>query len=199
MGLFNEVTDNFLDLDDTPTTYSGSIRKYARVSDACNCIEFKPALAGVTSSGIAPPDPGETTFWYNTEDRVLYTWDPSRGDWLSNNIHNYLFTYQGACSGLYLSIGTVGHEDVYYYIPRAATITAIIMASEQKGEPAKSFDIKDGATTVTSFTGSGFKYQDMLADYDLDSGAELKIFCTAAGQACRNPVIILEIRWRYTP
>jgi len=199
MGLFEPIHDDFISLDDTPTTYSGGNYKYVRVDENQDKVYFNTVIGGVTVSGTTPPDPNEASVWYNTNDLILYRWDPARDEWLSTDLHNYLFSYQGAVSGLYMSIGNVGHEDVYYYIPRPACITGQIMAAENKGEDTKTYQIIDGATVLDSFTGTNYKYQNMAAKVNLDFGAELKVFCTSAGQAARNPVIVLEIRWRYVP
>lgn len=199
MSLFEPIYDDFISLDDTPPTYSGGEYKYVRVNENQEVVYFNTVIGGITVSGTTPPDPNDASVWYNTGDLILYRWDLTRNEWLSSDLHNYLFSYQGACSGLYMSIGQVGHEDVYYYIPRPACITAQIMASETKGESAKTYQIIDGATVLDSFTGTNYKYQNMAAQVNLNEGAELKVYCTSTGQSARNPVIVLEIRWRYVP
>lgn len=199
MGLFEPIYDDFISLDDTPTTYSGGNYKYVRVNENQDKVYFNTVIGGVTVSGTTPPDPNEASVWYNTDDLIIYRWDPARGSWLSSDLHSYLFSYQGAASGLYMSIGNVGHEDAYYYIARPATVTGIIMGSESKGESAKTFQVVNGSTVLSSFTGSNFKYRNMSANVELPDEAELKVFITSAGQACRNPIVVLEIRWRYIP
>jgi hypothetical protein len=198
MGLFTIIPNNFISLDDTPTTYSGAHSKYVRVSEDQKIVYFNTVIGGITVSGTTPPDPNDASIWYNNGDLITYHWDPARNEWLSNDLHNYLFTYQGAASGLYMSIGEVGHEDARYLIPRPATITAILMSSTG-GESAKTFNIVDDTTTVASFTSLNYEYQVMAEDIDLNNQTKLKIFITSAGLSVRNSVVILEIRWRYTP
>jgi len=197
MGLFTSIYDDFISLDDTPTTYSGGQYKYVRVNENNNLVYFNTVVGGVTVSGTTPPDPSYTTVWYNNGDFITYHWDPVREEWLSNDLHNYLFTYQGNIDGLYLSIGDLRHSYAHYLIPRPASVTGIIAAAERRNNSTKGFDVRDDGSTLFSFNMSNWEYVDMDASVHLDTGTKLQMFCQSAGGRVRNPGITLEIRWRY--
>lgn len=199
MGIFTEIPSSFLDHDDTPTTYSGFKGKFPRVNVAEGELYFSPAIVGVTSSGIEPPDPEETNLWYNTDLHMFFYYDYGKDDWLSLAVNNYLFTYQGNCDGLYLSIGDLRHAGAHYLMPRTATITAIMASAEEIFNSSKSFEIHNWGTLITggTFTLTNYEYFTMDANIRLDEGTRLQVFCTMDGDKCRNPGINFEIRWRY--
>lgn len=192
------AANSFLALSDTPTIYSGSENKYPRVKEDGTGLYFENAIVGVSSSGTTPPE--DSNLWYNNTYNEFFYYDPDRGEWLSMTLHNYLFTYQGAIDGLYLSIGNVSHADAHYYIPRPATITAIVASAEDKGEDEKTFELRDGNdgnSVITSFITTAWSFQDMSMSVNMDQDTQLKVYATSAGQAGRNPIITVEVRWRY--
>jgi hypothetical protein len=187
--------DNFLELTDTPTLYSGSSLKFVRVNEDESGLHFENAIVGVTSSGTTPPD--DSNLWYNTTYNEFFYYDPVRDNWLSLTVHNYLFTRQSNVDGLYLSVGDLRHAGAHYPIPRPATITAVISAAENIFNSSKGFDIRSNGSTVFSFNHTNWEYANMAADIDLNEDTNLRVFCTSAGDRCRNPSVLLEIRWRY--
>jgi len=199
MGIFTEIPSSFLEHDDTPTTYSGYVGKYVRLNQAEEALYFSPAIVGVTSSGTTPPDPAETNLWYSLDLNMFFFYDYGKEDWLSLAVNNYLFTYQGNCDGLYLSIGDLRHSEAHYLLPRHATITAIMASTEDKFNDSKTFEIQDWGTPVSggTFTLTDNEYFTMDANIKLDEGSRLQVFCSAAGNKCRNPGVNFEIRWRY--
>jgi len=87
MGLFNQVTDSFLDLDDTPTTYSGLDYVFLKISEDKIGIEFTPInfidLSDIPSfSGCA----GAYTVVNDTEDGVEFVYPETTP--FSVNVHD---------------------------------------------------------------------------------------------------------------
>ena len=194
-----EAIDSFLDLTDTPTTYSGAEGKFVRV-DPNNPTQliFAPAIVGVTSSGTAPPDPDESNLWYNTTYNEFFYYDPNRDDWLGLGMHNYLYTRQGNIDGLYMSVGDLRHAEAHFFIPRPATITAVISSAEEIFNSSKGFEIRDTiGNTLFSFSHTNWEYNNMATNIEIDQDTKLRAFCVSAGDRCRNPSIMLEIRWRF--
>jgi hypothetical protein len=187
--------DEFTDLIDTPATYSGYEEKYVRIKQDGSGLEFAPAIVGTTSSGTTPPT--DSNLWYNETYNMFFAYDPVRDKWLSISTHNYLFTFYANCDGLFLSIGEVKIASAYYPIPRTATITAIIASAESSDNPSKQFDIYNDTTVLGSFSLSNWEYQNMNANIDIPADGKLKVFCSDIGVRSRNPIVTLEIKWRY--
>lgn len=192
--------DEFIDLVDTPATYSGSEGKFSRVNDDATGLYFSPAIVGVTSSGTTPPDPDETNLWYNTTYNEFFYYDPNRTDWLSLTVHNYLYTRQGNIDGLYLSVGDLRHAEAHFFIPRPATITAVISSAQAIFNSSKGFELRDTAgNTLFSFSHTNWEYQNMATNIQVNQGTKLRAFCVSTGDRVRNPAITLEIKWRFVP
>jgi len=205
MGIFTPLLseDTFIGLLDTPTTYSGGHHKYTKVKDDFSGLEFAYALAGVTSSGTTPPDHNETHLWYNSHPdwNMFFIWDVGRQKWLSMAKQNYLFAYGGSVDGAYVSIGNVTDSSAYYYIPRTATITAIMASEATSGgsEPTKEFELQNAGVAIAGgyFKMSNYEYFDLSTDIDLDDGTQLQLYAYKEGAGSKNPIIMLELSWRY--
>lgn len=190
--------DEFLELTDTPAVYSGSEDKYVRVKPDGTGLIFAPAIVGTTSTGTIPPE--DSNLWYNQTLNEFFFYDPVRGNWLSLTVHNYLYTRQGNVDGLYLSVGDLIHAEAHYFIPRAATITAIISSSEQVFNSSKGFEIRSAISgTIYSFSQTAWEYNNMSSNILVEEDDQLRVFATSAGDRCRNPAVTLEVRWRFVP
>lgn len=194
----DQVPEDFLDLVDTPTTYSGSAGKYVRVNPN-NPAEliFENAIVGVTSSGTGPPDPSETNLWYNISANTFFYYDPVRGKWLSTNSINYMFTWSGNIDGLYLMIGAVANSTLYFPIPVDACITAVTAVADNSSNISKGFEVRDDTTSIFSFNLSNWEYSNFNVNTDLSAGTKLKCFCVSTEDRSRDPIVTVEIRWRY--
>ena len=188
--------DEFIEMVDTPSSYIGSEDKYARVNPTGTGLIFAPAIVGTTSTGTTPP--ADSNLWYNETLNEFFYYDPVRDEWLSLTVHNYLYTRQGNVDGLFLSVGDLRHADAHYFIPRPAIITAVISSSEQIFNSAKGFEITSSSSgTIYSFSQTGWEFNDMAADIQVEENDQLRIFCTTSGDKCRNPAVTLEVRWRF--
>ena len=193
---------DFLDLGDTPVTYSGSQAGYAAVVNPTgDGVIFGPPIPGATFSGTEPPNPSLSNIWYNEADNVLYYWDINRVKWLSVFTNNYLFTYGGAADGTYMTIGNVSHDSAYYYMPRPACIVGVTANAQNTQNDTKSFTIEDYATSsgILDFQLTDWVYRSFNENADVDEGVEIKCYISNEGLAVRNPVVMMEIRWRYDP
>lgn len=190
-------SDEFVELLDTPTTYSGYAGSHVMVKDSENGLEFVTEPPGTVISGTVPPD-NNTSLWYNSNDDIIYYWDETRMSWLSTSIINYLFTYSGNIDGLYLSVGNVVDSYAHYNMTRPAAIVSISADQNPTGSLAtKGYDIIASAVTVYSFNMVNDTYSNTNLNVELDQSAELQMFCVAAGARARDPIINLELRWRY--
>lgn len=198
--LSGTIPYGFLDLLDTPTSYSGygETSYFVKVKDDESGLEFSQALTGATSSGV-PPD--GTSLWFNSDPdwNTFFLYDPNRGKWLSVMRHTYLFTYAGAGSGQYMSIGNVTHSSAYYYIPRTGVITGIMASSEHAQNPSKILEFRDDGTTISggTFQYSNWEYNDLAANINVEPGMNLQLYITSAGLSIRNPIVFVEVVWRY--
>jgi hypothetical protein len=196
LALDIEGQDEFIELVDTPVTYSGQGGYVVSVLDNELGLEFIPAAPAVLVSGTSPPD--ESNIWFNSNDNIIYYYDPARGKWLSTNIINYLFTYSANIDGLYLSVGNVVSSYAHYNIVRDATIVSI-SAEQDPGSSAvnKGYEIHDTAVSIYNFSMAPHSYTNNNLNVDIDTDANLQMFCVAAGAKSRDPIINLELRWRY--
>lgn len=190
---------NFINLYDTPTTYSGygDTSHFVKIKSDATGLEFAPAMTGTTSSGV----PSGSMLWFNSDPEwnTFFLYDPNREKWLSVMRHTYLFAYAGAGSGQYMSIGNVTHSSAYYYVPRNGTITGIMASSEHAQNPSKIFQLYDGVTTISGglFQCSNWEYTDLAADINIDAGTELKLHIISDGSVVRNPIVTIEVAWRF--
>jgi hypothetical protein len=197
-GLVGFDSLEFLELKDTPTTYSGRAGQTATVNPTEDGMVLTYAQPGATATGTLPPDPQETNLWYSSEDHQLYYWDENRADWLSIMSHYYMWTNLGAADGSYMSIGNLSHSSAYYYIPRAATVISVSSSAQKTQESSKGFQIETAASgTVLEFSHTDWVYRDNTVNVRLDPEDEMKAYITSAGQSIRNPIVTLEIKWRY--
>ncbi len=193
---------SFLSLSDAPSTYASGTSGYAAVvnSEGTGLI-FEPPTPGPTFSGAEPPNPSLSNIWYNEDDNVLYYWDTNRIKWLSIFTNNYLFTYGGAADGTYMTIGNVSHDSAHYYMPRPACIVGVTANAQATSNSQKIFTLEDAATSsgMLNFQMTNWVYRSFTEDSDVDEGVELKCYIGNEGLAVRNPVVMMEVRWRYDP
>lgn len=191
---------DFINLTDTPTTYSGLTDYTVKVNANSDGLVFSSVANANIISSYYPPASGTSNVWYNLNDNGFYYYDDERYKWLSVNTHTFLYTYNAAISAAYLSVGTVATNFAHYGIRRAACITAII-AHGDTGYPTKGFDILDAATdpetVVKTFYLSNYIYENVAENIDIENNSELKIFVHQEGQGVKYPIVQIEIKWRY--
>lgn len=194
-------TDTFIELTDTPTSYSVvdyTDPKYVRIKSDGSGLEFAPAIVGTTSTGTTPPE--DSNLWYYPPHNTFYAKNLDNGKWQSIMVHGYLFSYGGNIDGLYLSVGNVVASYAHHLMPRAGTITGIMANAEPlagKTDPAKVFEVYDDLNLLATFSLSNWEYYNLNVDIDVNEGAKLKVFCVLEGKRVRNPIVTLEIKWRY--
>ena len=189
--------ETFLNLTDTPTTYSGYAGATVQVNETEDGLVFISNPPGTIVSGTTPPV-SDDLLWYNNNDNNIYYYDDTRSKWLTVFTHNYLFTYSGNLDGLYLSIGNVVDSYAHYHILRDATITAIT-ADQGPGsaEPTKGYEIQANGLNVFSFNMVDDSYINESMNVDISADDSLQMYCVAAGARARDPIITLELKWRY--
>ena len=197
--LSSAIIDEFVGLIDTPTTYSGYSNYTVIVSDDESGLEFIAAAPGAIVSGTSPPASGTSNIWYNSNDNVIYYWDSARDDWLSSSIINYLFTYSGNIDGLYMSVGNVVNSYAHFNITRPATITALTADQDPIGstQADKGYEVRNGGATMYSFSMVSHTYSNSNLNVAVSSGTSLQMFTVSAGAKVRDPIVNLELRWRY--
>jgi hypothetical protein len=189
-----EAQDEFIELIDTPPAYAG----YAGYSVVVNNTEDGLIFQQTTSTGTTPPASGTgQNLWFNEEDATLYYWDDMRLHWLTVYTNNYLFARGAAVDGSYLAIGDVTHSSAYYYMPRQGVITGLAINAENSQNSSKTFEIRNNSTTLLSVTCSNWEYRNFDLDVDVSDNYALKCYAISDGLAVRNPVAVVEIRWKY--
>jgi len=191
-----ESQDEFIELIDTPTTYSGYGDYVVSVNSTEDGLEFVAAAPAVVVSGTTPPS--ESNLWYNSNDNIIYYYDNVRSKWLSTSILNYLFTYSANIDGLYMSVGNIIDAYAHYNIVRDATIVSASAEQRPAGSFAtKGYEIHTDGSSVYSFSMVSHSYANNSLNVDIDQDEGLQVFCTAAGSKSRDPIVNLELRWRY--
>jgi len=188
--------DDFLELTDTPDTYSNYADYVLKVSNSEDGVIFGPPTV---FSGTTPPASGTGGIWYNNGDSILYYWDETRGKWLSVFTHNYLFTYSGNIDGLYMSVGNVVNSYAHFHILRDATITAVTADQDSFGssEPNKGYEIQANTVNVFGFNMVSHSYTNEAMNVDISANDSLQMYVVSAGARVRDPIVTLELRWRY--
>jgi hypothetical protein len=137
--------------------------------------------------------------WYNNNDNIIYYWDESRNKWLSVYTHNYLFTYSGNIDGLYMSVGNVVNSYAHFHILRDATITAIAADQDPVGssQPDKDYEVQTNGADVFTFSMILHEYTNEALNIDINEDDALQMYVVSVGTRVRDPIVNLEIRWRY--
>ena len=189
--------ETFLDLTDTPTTYSGYAGSHVLVNELENGLIFVPEPPGTIVSGTTPPLSSDL-LWYNGNDNNIYYYDTSRGKWLTVFTHNYLFTYSGNIDGLYMSVGNVVNSYAHYHILRDATITSITADQDlASSQPDKGYEIQTNGISVFNFNMVAHSYTNENMNTDISAADSLQMYVVAAGARVRDPIVTLELKWRY--
>jgi len=188
--------ETFLDLTDTPDSYTGYANQYVRVNETEDGLVFAPAIL---SSGTEPPASGTGGIWYNNTNQIIYYWDEVRNKWLSVYTHNYLFTYSGNIDGLYMSVGNVVNSYAHFHIIRDATITSVTADQDPilSAQPDKGYQIQANGAPIYSFNMVSNEYTNTGLNVDVNTDDELQMYVVAAGARVRDPIVNLELRWRY--
>jgi hypothetical protein len=160
-------------------------------------LKFSPTVAATIIQSETPPDPDDANLWYSTLDNDIFYYDPTRMAWLTTTAHNYVFSRSGAVAGAYLAIDAVVSSSAYYYIPKNAILTGVIINSEETLNSAKTYYIRDGVTDLGGFTCTNWVYHAFDVNIDVDEGTQMKCYADNVGQSVKNCIVIFEIRWRY--
>ena len=93
---------------------------------------------------------------------------------------------------------------IWMMISSLMVLALIIASCEQKQNPSTTIELRDGryspataSGVITSFNLSNWEYFDDAADVDLTAGTKLQAFVTTSGTVSRNPIVTVQIRWRY--
>ena len=191
-----ENQNEFIELIDTPTTYSGQEGYHTVVNSSADGLIFTyPTIV----SGTAPPASGTSGMWYNNNDNIIYYWDEGRDKWLSVYTHNYLFTYSGNIDGLYMSVGNVVNSYAHFHILRDATITALTADQDIASSQAdKGYEIQVDGSSVFNFNVTLHEYINENLNVDIPEDGKLQAYVVALGARVRDPILNLELRWRYS-
>jgi hypothetical protein len=145
--------------------------------------------------GTDPPIYKEVT-WINTNDGLRYIWDSSRNCWRTLYRISLIFAFDGDADNDYLKIMTVYGSSTAYLIPKNAIITAISCRASG-GNASKEFKIQT-SIDIFSFSLSSLEYENIDTNIELGSGDDLKVHCEGdGGGSVENPIVILELAWRY--
>lgn len=136
--------------------------------------------------------------WFNYNDNIIYIWDTLRNKWLSSYRTFVTFSNHGNTNGQYISNSSSLSANTGFLIYKPATIISI-WGKATSGNNSKIIRIYDNDEILESFTLSNLYYKSSTFDLDIGNSEDtyLRIFIDSAGQNIKNPVIQLEIAWRY--
>ena len=184
------LTINGIEISSIPPTDAQSL-VYDSTSDS---FIFDTPTVGV-AIGENPTDADPGTIWVEQDTSSPFILDYISGDWLSTGRIVYTFNAQTNIDGAYLPIGIGGV--ISYYIPRAATITSLYCKATA-GNDTKTFYIRDNVTELYTFSfDNSYLYIDNVVRININEGAELRIFVSDEGIPVKDPIIQLEVAWRY--
>ena len=187
---------SFLDLTDTPNSYNGYAGSRVTVNDTEDGLIFSTSIV---TSGTEPPASGTGGIWYNNNNSLLYYWDEVRDKWLSVYTHSYLFTYSGNIDGLYMSIGNVVNSYAHFNMLRDATIVSVTADVDPVLSlyNNKAFEIRADGVSIYNFSLVNYTYTNEDLNVDINTGQGLQMYVSDAEQRVRDPIVVLELRWRY--
>lgn len=187
---------SFLDLTDTPDSYTGYAGYRVTVNDTEDGLVFS---SSIVTSGTEPPASGTGGIWYNNNNSLLYYWDEVRNKWLSVYTHSYLFTYSGNIDGLYMSIGNVVSSYAHFNMLRDATIVSVTADVDPvlSVAPTKAFEIRADQSSIYNFSLVNFTYTNETLNVDIDTNQQLQMYVSDVDARVRDPIVVLELRWRY--
>lgn len=193
-----EGQNEFIELLDTPVTYSGFAGATLQINSEADGVNFILEPPGTVISGTTPPS-NLTSLWYNNQDNIIYYYDTTRSNWLSTAIVNYLFTYGGNIDGLYMSVGNVKNSYAHFNITRPATITAVNADQDPTGssQANKGYEIRTDGTNAYSFNMISHSFASTSLNVQIDQNDELQVYVVSLGARVRDPIVSIELKWRY--
>jgi len=103
--------------------------------------------------------------------------------------------------GEYLGIGNIQNSNVGYYMHREGTLVAIYAkALSSGGNPTKEFELRDGDdgdANLYTFQLSSYEFVNSDMNVDVNIGTLLKCWCSAVGGVSREPIVQVEVAWRW--
>jgi hypothetical protein len=163
--------------------------------------------------GSSPPaSPLNGYGWFNTNDSMLYTWDETRGKWLTPHFM-IPFSYSGYCFNLYLGVGVHNDPDLHFRMHRPATICAAQAEIKMQdyffgGQYRMELRVNKSMAEYSNFPCASQSSIDLdPLDVDLNYGDRVQAYITDGGgwppyyfhQGAQNPFVSVEVAWRYDP
>lgn len=128
-------------------------------------------------------------------DGTLYSYDPTRSNWLSVEGHRYDFTDNGNNDGQYLRIGNIVSTTVGYVMPFDGSITAI-KASTGGGLATKSLVVQKNTASLLPFSLTSGSFTDLTVNVDFSAGDIIQVFVSASGGSINDPLVSIYTKWR---
>lgn len=179
------------------TPFQTSELEYLKNKRLITYLLEEPTVSGNVHIGPLPPLFPPIGFeWYNTTEKIWYTWDGT--DWLSNEKITLNFARDGNADGTYLRVGEVKSSSAGHHIPKNARLV-YLSAYATSGFATKGFEILKIGSLIPlfSFNLSSLKYSNTTISVNLNAGDVLQCLCVSAGSFVTDPVVDATICWRY--
>jgi hypothetical protein len=151
---------------------------------------------------ISPTPPSSTNIgyqWYNTNNNINYIYDGLRQKWLSTQRMGISFGKKGLSNNQYLYFygGVIPSNINSKRMVRNACIVS--MSAQFSNLGTGTFYIQDiNNTTLTSIDVShDYGNGDELINIDVNEGDIIKCYFDSSFNNIKDPIITLEIAWRY--
>lgn len=138
--------------------------------------------------------------WYNTVDNILYIKDNNRNKWLSTDKQTLSFGKKGLTNNQYLRYfgGVIPSNKNSLRVVRNACIVSLSAQFHNLGTGTFYIRKNNTNTTITSL--------DVINDYgngdtniniDVDEGDVLQCYFDSPSSSIKDPIITIELSWRY--
>jgi len=88
---------------------------------------------------------------------------------------------------------------IHFHITRDATVTAITADQDPVGssQQDKGYEIQAGGSNIFNFNMVLSEYTNDNLNVDISAGEALQMYCSSIGSRARDPIVTLELKWRY--
>lgn len=157
----------------------------------------------IDSVYVGSTPPAKTSMvWLNTDNRLIFYYDPVRAKWLSVQSTIFAFGANSADGNALSGSGLVSPTSaVGLLMPVAMTITDV-WAIAAGGPGGKTFYLRNGGiagTIINQFSLVGRKYSSVTVDDDIPAAAEIWSYASSTAAASLGITITYLAKQRYVP
>ena len=138
--------------------------------------------------------------WIDQTTGIVYSYDATRGLWISAAKHIFEFARKGAADGMYIPLlGDLGDsEDVY--MPGKTAVIISVFCRSKRGNSRKGFEIRKNGSLLYEFYYDGSDnrvYSNNVLNYNIEEYDKIQVYVKKEGTSVINTVCRIETAWRY--